>query len=455
MKNLYTFNCILFVVIFSACGKDVKTSNNDQNEPNNPAPPTPESLQWQKPYGSSSDELGFAITAANDGDYVFAGYTIGNDGDVSGYHGGTGSDAWIVKINNSGSIVWQKCFGGSNSDMAFDIITTTDGGYVFIGVTQSNDGDVPGNRESEDVWIVKLDTSGTIVWQKRLGGSAHDVTSLHANSILQTADGGFLVAATTSSIDGDASGNHGGSDAWIIKLSNGGSLVWEKTYGGSLNDGANSIISTADGNYMVSGYAMSTDGDLSGQVNQGGKDCWLFKINDNGNILWQKTYGGSQNEDASNVRSTADGGYVFSSVTASNDGDVSGNHGTSDTWVVKINKDGNISWQKCFGGADVDNAAIRDIDSEGKILLIGNTFSGNGDITDGYPGTEDLWILRLDANGNKLNSNALGGTSDDTGEDAIAIADGIYMGIGRTGSNDGKVKGNHGGEDIWVVKFKF
>jgi hypothetical protein len=231
-------------------------------------------------------------------------------------------------------------------------------------------------------------------------------------------------------------------------------MVWQKTYGGSLDDFANSIISTSDGNYMVSASSTSIDGDLSDQVHHGGKDCWLFKINSTGDLISQRTYGGSQSEGAEGILQTSDGGYVFSSMTLSNNGDVSGNHGLSDTWVVKTKANGDIAWQKCFGGRDGDVAIIKDIDASGKILLIGYTFSGDGDISGGYKGTEDWWALQVDANGNKINSTVLGGRSDDTGEDALPTSDGAYISIGRTNSTNGDVTFNHGVEDVWVVKFK-
>jgi hypothetical protein len=247
----------------------------------------------------------------------------------------------------------------------------------------------------------------------------------------------------------------GASDVWIIKLDNNGDMMWQKTYGGTLGEGANSIIQTSDGNYMVAASTSSINGDLFGQANHGGSDCWLFKINGNGDILWQKTYGGSQGEGASGVFETPGGDYVFSSTTSSNDGNVSGNHGYVDTWVVKINNtNGNIIWQRCFGGFDMDNGTIRDIDATGNIVIVGYTFSKNGDIP-ASKGSEDLWVLRLDGNGNKLFSNVLGGKSGDMANDAIPTADGMYITAGRTNSTTGDVTGNDGGEDVWVVKFKF
>ncbi|MGB4094684.1 MAG: T9SS type A sorting domain-containing protein, partial [Bacteroidales bacterium] len=146
--------------------------------------------------------------------YIVAGETWSNDGDVSGNHGN--SDYWVVKLNSSGDIEWQKCLGGTNSDWAYSIQQTNDSGFIVAGYTHSNNGDVSGNHGYYDYWVVKLNSSGDIEWQKCIGGTNYEF----ANSIQQTSDGGFIVAGETLSNNGDVSGNHGYSDAWVVKLTN-------------------------------------------------------------------------------------------------------------------------------------------------------------------------------------------------------------------------------------------
>ncbi|TMI97892.1 MAG: T9SS C-terminal target domain-containing protein [Bacteroidetes bacterium] len=444
-KIIITSSLILILGLFS-CKKETITSTSPEEiatgkPPSNPPPPTTSILQWQKTYGSSSNELGYVITKTSDGSgYVFVGSALGNGGDISGHHGGIGADAWVVKINNTGSIDWQKCLGGTKSDYAYDIITTTDGGYLFAGATGSNDGDITNNHGGNDLWVVKLDASGMITFQKTFGGTGDD----GATSIIETADGGFLIAGYSSSNDGDILGtNHGAADVWVLKLNSSGNIEWQKLYGGSGGESSYpiTIISSADGNYMVSATTNSTNGDVIG--NHGGNDCWLFKINGNGDLLWQKTYGGSQNDYCNAVMKTADGSYIFS-----------GGSSLGDAWIVKVDANGTIAWQKFYGGNDGDYAAIKDIDANGNIVLVGYTFSKNGDIP-ASKGGEDLWILRLDPSGNKLYSNVFGGRGGDMASDAVATADGGYITTGRSNSTNGDVSGNHGGEDVWVVKFKF
>jgi hypothetical protein len=178
-------------------------------------------LVWQKCLGGTSPDDTFkdSIQQTTDGGFIICGSTLSNDGDVSGYHGE--SDLWLVKLNASGNLVWQKCLGGTLDEYMTSIQQTTDGGYIICGATPSNDGDVSGNHGDEDTWAVKLNASGNLIWQKCLGGSSLEFNA----SIHQTTDGGFIICGTTHSIDGDVSGNHGISDIWVVKLNATVSLV--------------------------------------------------------------------------------------------------------------------------------------------------------------------------------------------------------------------------------------
>jgi hypothetical protein len=169
-------------------------------------------IEWQKCLGGSQADASNSIQQTTDGGYIVAGYTDSNDGDVTNLH--APSDYWIVKLDNLGSIEWQKCLGGSQLDVAYSIQQTYDGGYIVAGASVSTDGDVINNHGLGDYWIVKLNNLGSIEWQKSLGGSNDD----YASSIQQTLDSGFIVAGISKSNDGDVSGNHGLGDYWVVKL---------------------------------------------------------------------------------------------------------------------------------------------------------------------------------------------------------------------------------------------
>jgi hypothetical protein len=219
---------------------------------------------------------------------------------------------------------WQKCLGGTNDDYAYSIQQTRDSGYIVAGGTSSNDGNVHGNHGSSDIWVVRLDSNGSMQWLECPGGNSSDI----AYSVQQTSDLGYVLAGATSSCDGDVRGNHGSSDAWIVKLDSNGFLLWQKCLGGSGWDEGRSIQQTTDGGYIVAGVTWSNDSDVTG--NHGRSDAWVVKLDSNGSLLWQKCLGGTGNDEANSIQQTADGGYIVAGVTWSNDSDVTGNHGRSD-----------------------------------------------------------------------------------------------------------------------------
>ena len=203
-----------------------------------------------------------------------AGLTESEDGDVSGLHSTDTEDVWVVKLSESGDIEWQKCLGGSHKDEGYSIQQTSDGGFICAGLTESNDGDVSGNHgTSGDGWVIKLDATGTIQWQRCLGGGVAEEFYL----IQQTMDGGFMTAGLVTSDDGDVSGFLGGSDAWIVKLNAAGTIQWQRCMGGISSEWARSVQQTADGGHVLVGGATYNDGDVSG-FHGGGSDVWVVKF---------------------------------------------------------------------------------------------------------------------------------------------------------------------------------
>ncbi|MDD3713087.1 MAG: hypothetical protein PHZ28_06310, partial [Candidatus Izemoplasmatales bacterium] len=271
------------------------------------------------------------------------------------------------------TIEWQKCLGGTNDDRAYSIQQTSDGGFIVASITGSNDGDVSGNHGYDDAWVVKLNSSGNIEWQKCLGGTSYDV----ANSIQQTSDGGFIVSGYTGSNDGDVSGKYGATDYWIVKLNSSGDIEWQKCLGGIYDDFAYSIQQTNDGGFIVAGFKESNESDMSG--NHGAIDALVVKLNSSGDIEWQKCLGGTDYDSAHSIQQISDGGFIVAGRTRSNNGDVSGNHGACDGWVVKLNSSGDIEWQKCLGGTDNDYANSIQQTSDGGFIVAGGTWSNDGD----------------------------------------------------------------------------
>jgi hypothetical protein len=404
-------------------------------------------IQWEKSFGGTSNDgpgTGNSIQQTIDGGYIVLGKSNSNNINVTSNQGLY--DCWVVKLNNTGDISWQKSFGGTGNEWMESIVQTSDGGYIAVGRTNSNDGDLSGNHGLGDAWIIKLDVSGNITWQKLLGGSDYD----GLNSIVQTSDGGFIAVGFSNSNDGDLSGNHGLHDAWIIKLDVSGNITWQKLLGGSDYDNATSIIELSNGTYVIAGSSASIDGDIIG--NHGLKDFWIFNLDSSGNIIWSKLYGGSDFESPyGDIQMTLDGGFIVAGRTNSIDGNVIGNHGLGDGWIIKLDEMGNSEWQLCLGGsADDEIQKIRQ-KLNGGYLIAGTFYSNDGDIS-GNHGQDDCWIASITSNGLIEWQKSLGGTASDYARDIIEINTNEYVVVAESNSFNGDVTQNIGSSDFWIVK---
>lgn len=312
-------------------------------------------VQWMKSYGGGNTEYAKSIQQTFDGGYIVAGLT---------YSFGAGDqDAWILKLDANGSVQWQKTYGGSNSDYILSIQQTSDGGYVAAGVTSSF------GSGSEDAWILKLNSSGNILWQKSFGGAGAD----YAGSAQQTSDGGYIVAGTSTSFGA------GSQDGWLLKLDADGNIQWQKTYGGTSQDFIESIQQTDDFGYVVAGTTYS--------FGNGNSSAWVLKLNSYGDIQWQKTYNlADVNISPYSILSTIDGGYIVAGSTTP----VSDSYYSS-AWAAKLDSNGNTQWQKRYGTWDetYGNAVAQSTDNSYVLLVTDRA----------YP-VGDALLIKLDANGN-------------------------------------------------------
>jgi hypothetical protein len=311
-------------------------------------------LIWQKSIGGSGWDYAESIQQTFDNGYIVAGWSNSNDGDVKGNHGNSDKNDFLVfKLDSVGIIEWQRSLGGSNSDNAYSVLQTFDSCFIVAGSTMSNDGDVSPGHGGQDYWIVKLNPIGEIKWQKTLGGNGAD----EARSIKQTLDKGYIIAGYSTSTLGDIKNHHGAistSDYWVVKIDSLGIIQWEKSLGGTSEDIGKSVQQTNDGGYIVSGYSYSFDEDIKDTC--GGMDYWIVKLDNIGQIEWQKSLGGTRDDGGSfenglEIQQTFDGGYVVAGLSNSIDGNASGNHGNGDYLVVKLK---NIS----SGIANLDDTGL-------------------------------------------------------------------------------------------------
>ena len=406
-------------------------------------------IEWQKNYGGSDYDAVQSISQTSDNGYFIAGYSFSEDGDISGHHGTTDyADFWILKTDTAGNIQWKKILGGTNSDFPYSSQQTNDGGFILSGNSYSNDEDITGAHGDSDYWVVKLDNTGSGVWHKSYGGADDD----QASSIQQTSDGGYLIRGETESIDGDITQNNGLYDYWLVKINALGNIEWQKTYGGTRDETTRSVQQTIDGGYILVGYSNSIDGDITDHHGSpDSTDFWVIKLNDSGNIEWKKSLGGTSIDFVSYIQEIANEGYVVAGHSRSVDGDVTGNNGNYDFWIVKLDTNGDVLWQKSYGGSQNDEFRSMQQTNDGGYVIAVYSLSNDGDIT-GNHGGADYWIVKLDNEGTIEWQKSLGGTNTDAISSIQETYDGGYIVTGNSFSFDGDITGNNGNYDFWVIK---
>ena len=395
-------------------------------------------IQWQKPYGGSNYDEANVMIQTSDGGFIFGGRSNSSDGDISGVHMGS-YDAWVAKVDANGDLEWENLHGSAQIQNLRDIKQTLDGGYVLAC------------RYDDFYWIIKLDENGNNEWSHLYGGSETELIS----SIELSADSGYVIAGSSTSNDLDVSGNYGGKDFWVLKIDKDGDIVWQNSYGGSGDDHPYSIASTLDGGYVVAGYTGSDNGLVNGY--HGGGDAWMIKIDEFGVFQWQKCYGGTQNDVINDAIQLEDGTFLFTGRSSSNDEDVTGHHGGTDTWVVHADVDGTILWSKMYGGShdDLGNSVVQI--PNGGYIIAGQTFSQDGDLSfdmgvNPNSGSGAAWLIKIDPLGSIIWEGVFGGTGNESAQSIVQTVDGGYAFLGWTSSNDLHVSGNHGSFDFWLVK---
>jgi len=360
-------------------------------------------LAWSKTYGGASFDWATSVVQTADGGIALAGFT--NSFDAGSY------DFWLVKTDASGTMEWSRTYGGAGIDEASSVVQTSDGGYALAGHTSSY------GAGRYDFWLVKTDSAGNHQWNKTYGGTNDE----EASSVVQTLDGGYALAGYTNSYGA------GLYDLWLVKTNSTGAMQWNKTYGGTSYDTAHSLVQTVDSGYALAGETHS--------YGAGNYDSWLVKTNSTGGMQWNKTYGGTTEDLAHSLVQTGDGGYALAGSTYSFGAVL------SDFWLVKTDSTGGMQWNKTYGGASYDRAYSLVQTCDGGYALTGYTFSFGA-------GGGDFWLVKTDSAGNALWNRTYGGASNDRALSLVQTADG---GIALAGYTNSFGAGSY---DFWLVKVK-
>lgn len=438
---------LLLILVYCACIDDSYTVEGVDTVPADFA-----NVFWTKSFGGSGDDSPRSIIETSDGGFAVFGFTNSVDGNLSEKNLPV-NDYWLLKFSAIGDLEWQKTYGGSNDDRGQAVIQTSDGGYAITGYAQSDDGDASNNEGFHDNWILKLDQTGNILWERSFGFSGHD----HSYDLVETVDGGFFFTGFLDVTSSNGAGStdksslfaHGVGEFWGTKVGVNGVLEWRNYFGGTNNDRAHGVVTAHDGGYVMAGFTESDDFDITDS--KGSYDFWVVKIDKNGNLVWEKSLGGTGIEQAQDIAQTIDGGYIISGSTFSDDVQVTKNNGQSDIWLVKLNGEGILQWQKSFGGSAFDSANSVRQTKDGGFLIAGNSKSSDGDATQNF-GENDFWLIKTDGDGQLLWQQSIGGLGLDFAYDAIQTSEGDYILVGEFASKDFPGVENKGGLDMVILK---
>ena len=350
---------------------------------------------------------------------------------------------------------WNLFYGSNNFDELLSVVEVSDG-YVFGGsATSSTMGDSPQTAGSSDYWIYKTDFDGNIIWNYTYGGFGQD----NLQNLIQTDDGGFVMCGFSISNAGafKTENSRGGRDFWMVKVDADGLFMWDATLGGDQEDFPTRIIQAQDGSYFVGGWTQSlVSGEVSMPTRGGAFDCWLAHIDANGNFIRDYRLGGTNIDRMFDLYEFPNGDLLLCGLSSSNIGGEKSEdrYGGDDIWVIRMNIDGSIDWDRTYGGAQNEQGRSIAIAPDGNILLGGFSDSGvSGNKTSPNKGNADYWLLKIDDAGNKIYDRSFGGALADEGiEIKVNEKDLIYIG-GRSQSDMGgdKSEEGRGNWDYWLI----
>lgn len=418
-------------------------------------------ITWDKTYGGMATENLKKSIPTSDGGILMVGYSDSGPGFEKSQNGYGSYDFWIVKINSSGGIIWERTYGGSGLDLGNCVVELPDGGFAIGGTSGSNiSGDKTENvRGIYDFWLIRIDSAGNLLWDKTYGGAGLD----EMESILLNPDTTLLLGGFSDSQQGFEKGENskGGRDFWLIKIRKDGTIIWEKTIGGVGADWSlNSMVLLPDMGYLLGGISDSdSSGDKSAD-SRGYYDYWVVKINNLGDIEWDKTYGGNLDDRLYDILETEDGNYFLAGISGSI---VSGertapSRGASDIWLIKIDINGDTIWNKAYGGLGGESAFSIIPGPFGGYVLGGSSSSDiSGEKSENRYGVTDYWIVGIDAHGNYSWDKTLGATGDDRLQGLVynPSAGFILTGNSNSNVNNDKSENGRGDYDYWAIAVNF
>ena len=412
-------------------------------------------LNYIKSFGGSNDDEAKDIINTSDGGFMVIGSSTSNDGLIQNKMG-LESDIILMKFDSDKYLEWVKNYGGSRDDRGQSVVEVSGIGYALLGYSMSNDGDASNNEGFHDNWVILIDSKGDIIWEKSYGFSGHD----HAYNIIKTKDGnlffnGFLDVTASRGLGSTKkvvkSIKHGVGEFWCHKIDLGGNILWRKYFGGTNNDRSYDSVETSDGDFIIVGSSESNDIDISSP--KGSYDIWVIKLSSNGDLLWERSYGGSKYETANSIIQSSDKKIHILGSTLSNDKNISFQMGSSDFWLLTIDSDGNLLSEQTFGGSNFDKGKKIEIDSKDNLWLTGHSRSRDFDFNFNK-GKNDAVLIQLSKNRILKEIFEIGAEGEDIANSLIHFNENEIIVAGYSDSKEDYFIENKGGKDIFLAFFK-
>jgi hypothetical protein len=413
---------------------------------------------WDRTIGGLGSDKLQSMIKTPDGNLLLGGEsTSGVSGNKSTPSRG-GRDYWIVKCDTLGNKLWDKSFGGRGNDFLTSLADAGDGGYFLCGYSGSYaDGDkTHATRGGYDYWIIKIDASGNKLWDKAYGGTGNDM----ALKAIATGDGGLIIGGTShSGVTGDKTEpSRGGADAWIVRLNSAGNMVWQKSLGGSSSEAFSDVKLLDDGTVLVGISSASVVSGDKTKPRKGGADFWLVSLDAAGNIITDFVLGGTGHDYVSSILPGDDGGVLISGYSRSNaSGDKTDNNHDpfGDFWIVKLDSVFQKVWDKTYGSDTLDVLTESITTSANGYYLGGYSYSDRGgEKSKNSFGLSDFWILRIDGDGTLVWDKSVGGSGTEELTTLLRYSPtALYAGgFSNSGISGNKLTGNIGSDDFWIVR---
>jgi hypothetical protein len=425
-------------------------------------------ILWEKSYGGKHADYLFDVQPTADYGFILAGSSLSKKSGNKTEDNIGDLDYWVWKMDENGEPDWQKNLGGTGADMLYSIRNTADGGFILAGTSDSGAGmhKKDSCRGREDFWVIKLNAKGGNEWEKTIGGSGQEMLK----SVAQTTDGGYILGGSSASDIspiilkggsdkyGKSEKTRGSMDYWVVKLDEKGEVKWQRTLGGIYSDVLESIEQTTDGGYIIGGYSNSPSSLDKSNENYGAGDYWIVKLDKDGETEWQKTLGGDEDDHLYVIHQTKDGGYIAggNSASATSGNKSRSNKKGTDFWVIRMDEKGDILWQETYNTGNVDILTSLVENNDGTFLIGGYAQSEVIGLQKAdKKEINDYIALKISDDGDEVWKTYVGSKGEDILKKLIETRDGGYL---LAGTSKGEVSRDRnsgkGSNDFWVVKLK-